>query len=153
MKYQKIKEIIKQCENDIENDVKELKFLQEIDFIDFFPKSDEHRKLLDKEATKIATLIDATPRGNFYVFNEPFKTKFGPIKIFKVRIFDETRLNWVAAPDFKVANYQEFYDYYKNDKRFKFVEKPNIYKGLEFKTEKSLVYILDEPTTEFYNIK
>ena len=40
---------------------------------------------------------------------------------------------------------------YKNDTRFKYIEKPT-YKGLEFKTDKSLIYFLDELTTDYYNI-
>ena len=44
------------------------------------------------------------------------------------------------------------HDLYKNDERFKYIEKPT-YKGLEFKTDKSLIYFLDELTTDYYNIK
>ena len=107
-KYKTIKEIITQCEVDIEEDIKCLEFIKCIDFIDIFPISDEHKALLDKEALGIATIIDKTERGNFYVFNEPIATRFGQIKICKIRKFDETRLNWVAAPDFATTNYDKF---------------------------------------------
>ena len=150
-KYETIKEIINQCEVDIEKDIKCLEFIKCIDFIDIFPISDEHKALLDKEALDIATIIDKTERGNFYVFNEPIATRFGQIKICKIRKFDETRLNWVAAPDFATTNYDKFLELYKNDARFKYIEKPT-YKGLEFKTDKSLIYFLDELTTDYYNI-
>ena len=150
-KYETIKEIINQCEVDIEEDIKCLEFIKCIDFIDIFPISDEHKALLDKEVLDIATIIDKTERGNFYVFNEPIATRFGQIKICKIRKFDETRLNWVAAPDFATTNYDKFLELYKNDARFKYIEKPT-YKGLEFKTDKSLIYFLDELTTDYYNI-
>ena len=109
-------------------------------------------EVLNKENLDIATIIDKTERGNFYVFNEPIATRFGQIKICKIRKFDETRLNWVSAPDFATTNYDKFFDLYKNDERFKYIEKPT-YKGLEFKTDKSLIYFLDELTTDYYNIK
>ena len=47
-KYETIKEIINQCEVDIEKDIKCLEFIKRIDFIDIFPISDEHKALLDK---------------------------------------------------------------------------------------------------------
>ncbi len=151
IKYKNILQIVKQCEKDIEQDIKSLKFIKCIDFIDIFPVSEEHKILLDKEASEISTIIEETERGNFYSLNKPITTKFGSIKIFKIRKFDETRLQWVAAPDFETTEYNEFCELYMNDGRFKYIEKPT-YKGLEFKTEKSLVYFLDELTTDYYNI-
>ena len=129
-----------------------LNFIKCIDFIDVFPVSEEHKTILDSEALKIATIIEKSNRGNFYLLNEPIKTKFGEVKIFKVRIFDKTRMNWVAAPDFATTDYNKFFELYKNDERFNYIEKPT-YKGLEFKTHSSLIYFLDELTTDYYNIK
>ena len=151
-KYKTIKEIIFQCEKDIEKDIKSLEFIKCIDFIDIFPISEEHKTLLDKEALKMATIFDKTERGNFYVFNNPIPTSFGLLKVCKIRKFDESRLNWIAAPDFATTDYDKFFELYKNDTRFKYVEK-STYKGLEFKTNRSLIYFLDELTTEYYNIK
>jgi len=150
-KYKNIKEIINQCEIDIEEDIKSLKFIKCIDFIDIFPVSEEHKALLDKEALEMATIIDKTERGNFYVFNYPIETRFGQIKICKIRKFDKTRLKWVSAPDFATTDYDKFLELYKNDERFKYIEKTT-YKGLEFKTDKSLIYFLDELTTYYYKI-
>lgn len=151
-KYENINEIIKKCIEDISNDICSLQMVGQIDFLDIFPKSVEHKELLDNEAIKIANVIDKTERGNFYVFHKPIKTKYGELKIIKIRKFDETRLPWVAAPDFATTDYNNFLSKYKSDDRFKYIEKPT-YKGLEFKTDKSLIYFLDELTTHYYGIK
>lgn len=150
-KYKNIKEIIDQCMKDIEHDIKSLKFIKSIDFLDIFPISTKHKILLDNEALKIAKIIDETDRGNFYVLNTPIKTQFGLLKIFKIRNFDKTRLNWVAAPDFETTNYNKFFENYVDNEKFLYIKKPT-YKGLEFKTDKSLIYFLDELTTDYYKI-
>ena len=67
-------------------------------------------------------------------------------------MFDETRLDWDAAPDFLVNDYDKFFEEYKIDKRFQII-KNKTYKGLEFKIKKSVIYFLDELTTDFYNIE
>jgi len=151
-KFKNLNEIIKELEKTIEKDLNSLKFIKGIDFIDIFPVSEEHKICLDNEALKIAKIIEETNRGNFYLLNKPIQTKFGIVKIFKVRIFDETRINWIAAPDFATTDYDKFFELYKNDERFNYIEKPT-YKGLEFKTHSSLIYFLDELTTDYYNIK
>ena len=151
-KYDNINEIINECMEDVSNDIKSLEMVEKIDFLDIFPKSVEHKKLLDNEAVKIARVVDKTERGNFYVFHKPIKTKYGQLKIIKIRKFDETRLPWVAAPDFSTTDYNKFLSKYKNDDRFTYIERPT-YKGLEFKTNKSLIYFLDELTTDYYGVK
>ncbi len=151
MNYSNINSIIIGCLKDCEKDISTLKYVEGVDFIDIFPRSEEHKAMLDEEAKKIARVIEETERGNFYVFHKPIKTQFGMLKIIKVRKFDETRLPWLAAPDFRVTDYDIFFKTYKNDKRFNFVQKPT-YSGLEFKTQNSLIYFLDEPTTEYYNL-
>jgi len=152
MQYLTINEIINKCIEDITQDINSLQHINRIDFVDIFPRSVKHKSILDKEALKIAKLIEQTERGNFYVFNTPIFTKFGYLKIIKIRKFDETRLPWIAAPDFSMTDYNIFLKQYKNDKRFTYIERPT-YKGLEFKTKNSLIYFLDIPTTTYYNIK
>ena len=152
MQYPAINEIIIKCIDDISQDIMSLKYVDKIDFLDIFPRSLDHKTFLDEEALKIAKVIEKTDRGNFYVFNSPIPTKFGSLKIIKIRKFDETRLPWIAAPDFSMTDYNIFLNQYKNDKRFTYIERPT-YKGLEFKTKDSLIYFLDIPTTTYYNIK
>ena len=72
-----IEEIINKNLERIENDLKEINDIQNIDFIDLFPVSEEHKKLLDDEAMKIARIIKETERGNIYLLNTPLKTKYG----------------------------------------------------------------------------
>ena len=151
LKYHTIKEIINQCQKDIEEDIKSLMYIKGIDFLDIFPKTQEHKILLDEEALTIAKVVDRTERGNFYVFNKPITTKFGLLKIIKIRKFDTSRLNWVAAPDFATTDYEKFFEAYKDDERFTYIEKPD-YKGFELKTDKSLIYFLDELTTDYYKV-
>ena len=145
-------QIIQQCMDDIKNDIGSRSMIENIDFLDIFPKSEAHKNMLDKEAIKIAKIIDKTERGNFYVFNKPMQTVYGLLKIIKIIKYDETRIPWVAAPDFKTINYKKFLRKYKDDKRFTYIERPT-YKGLELKTKKSLIYFLDELTTDYYRIK
>lgn len=152
MEYKNIIETIEECLSNITFDLSSLKYVTSLDFVDIFPKSDEHKELLDKEALKIAKVIESTNRGNFYLFNTPLKTKYGDLKIFKIRKYDETRLNYPAAPDFNMTDYNTFLKYYINDDRFTYIKRPT-YCGLEFKTKDSLIYFLDVPTTTYFNIK
>ena len=152
MRYLTINEIINKTINLISDDVSRLNGVTTIDFLDIFPRSEDHKKMLDTEALNLGYIIEETSRGNFYVFHSPIKTKFGELKIIKIRIYDETRLPWLGAPDFNVSNYDLFKNIYINDERFTYIEKPT-YKGLEFKTKYSLIYFLDEPTTIFYKLR
>lgn len=152
MGYQNICEIINDTIIKLKIDIKELSGVTTIDFLDIFPRSEEHKKILDKEALLLGKIIDKTERGNFYVFNTPIKTSFGDLQIIKIRKFDETRLPWLSAPDFNVEDYNKFINKYKNDKRFTYIDKPT-YKGLEFKTKNNLIYFLDEPTTVYYGLR
>ncbi len=152
MDYLNIEQIIYKCINDITSDLSSLEGIKSIDFLDIFPRSEAHKIFLDAEANKIANIIEKTERGNFYVFHKPVNTKFGELKVIKIRKFDNTRLNWIAAPDFSMEDYNKFLNRYINDNRFIYIEKPT-YKGLEFKTKNSLIYFLDIPTTTYYNIK
>ena len=55
-----IKEIINQNLARIEKDLLEIKDIRGIDFIDIFPKSEEHKNQLDDEISKISLLVKAT---------------------------------------------------------------------------------------------
>ena len=57
-----IKEIINQNLTRIEKDLLEIEDLECIDFIDIFPKSEEHRNQLDEEISKISLLVQKTER-------------------------------------------------------------------------------------------
>lgn len=61
-----IEEIVKYNLDRIKNDLYEIEGIGAIDFIDIFPKSEEHRKQLDGEAGKLSKLIKETERGNIY---------------------------------------------------------------------------------------
>ena len=152
MRYKTIYEIVNDSLKKIAQDFNTLEGVTTIDFLDIFPRSEEHKRLLDEEALILGKIIDKTERGDFYVLNTPIKTAFGDLLIIKIRKFDETRLPWLSAPDFNVDNYDEFVKKYQTDNRFTYIEKPT-YKGLEFKTKNSLVYFLDEPTTIYYGLK
>jgi len=62
-----IEKIINKNLERIENDLKEINDIQNIDFIDLFPVSEEHRKSLDKEAIRVGKIIKETERGNVYL--------------------------------------------------------------------------------------
>ena len=109
----------------IEDDLKEIDDIQKIDFIDLFPISEEHKEMLDNEAKNISKIIKETERGNVYLLNNPIKTKYGNLSLFKVRFFDETRLNWEAAADFVVSDRKVLENKVGKDSRFKYISRPD----------------------------
>lgn len=146
-----LEEIIEKNQNRIENDLKEIEGLLNIDFIDIFPKSEEHKKKLDNEISKISKLIDSTEKGNFYLLNHPIETKWGKLKFLKVRFFDESRLDYEAAPDFEVKDWNKLKQKLAIDKRFSYISRPN-WEAIEFKTKNSLIYFLNPLVTKVYGI-
>lgn len=147
-----LEDIIKKNQSRIEEDIKQIERIQQIDFIDIFPKSEEHRKMLDEEVSKISKLIDSTEKGNFYLLNNPIETKWGLLKFLKIRFFDESRLKYEAAPDFAVEDWNKLKQQVEIDKRFSFISRPN-WDAIEFKTENSLVYFLNPLVTSIYGIE
>ena len=144
-----IEEIINKSLKRIEKDIKEIPDIINIDFIDIFPTSEEHKKELDKEAIKNGKLVKKTERGNIYLLNNPIKTIYGELSLIKVRFFDETRLNWEAAADFALKDRKPLEDKVGKDPRFKYIERPE-WDAIEFKTEDTLVYFLLPLASEVY---
>ncbi len=144
-----IEEIIEKNLKRIENDLPEINDIQNIDFIDLFPVTEEHRKLLDKEAIKVGKIIKETERGNVYLLNTPLKTKYGKLSLFKVRFYDETRLNWEAAADFVVKDRKILEDKVGKDRRYKFIVRPD-WDAIEFRTKDTLIYFLNPLASEVY---
>ncbi|MCI8587675.1 MAG: hypothetical protein HFJ49_03580 [Clostridia bacterium] len=144
-----LQEIINKNLSRIEKDLLEIKGLQNIDFIDIFPTSEEHRVELDKEASKISKLLKKTERGNIYLLNQPVKTNYGELKYLKIRYFDETRLNWEAAADFVVKDRNVLMNKVGKDKRYSYIKRPE-WDAIEFKTENTLIYFLNPLASEVY---
>lgn len=147
-----LEEIIKQNEKRISEDIKCIPGIIRIDFIDIFPISEEHRKQLDEEVSKISKLIDSTEKGNFYLLNTPINTKWGELKFLKVRFFDESRLNYEAAPDFEVENWDELKNFSQMNEKFSFIERPN-WNAVEYKTDNCLAYFLNPLVSKVYHIE
>ncbi len=147
-----LQEIINKNLNRIEKDLLQIKGLQTIDFLDIFPKSEEHRILLDKEISKLAILIEKTERGNVYALNNPIETKYGKLIYIKIRIFDETRLNWEAAADFVVKDRKILMEKVGKDTRFSYIKREK-WDAVEFKTDNTLVYFLNPLASEVYGKK
>lgn len=133
----------------IEADLKEFDDIQKIDFIDLFPISEDHKEMLDNEAKNISKIIKETERGNVYLLNNPIKTKYGNLSLFKVRFFDETRLNWEAAADFVVGDRKVLENKVGKDSRFKYISRPD-WDAVEFKTEDTLIYFLNPLASDVY---
>lgn len=145
-------EIIEKNLKRIELDLKEIEGLKNIDFIDIFPTSEEHKVQLDEEIKKISILLKETERGNVYLLDEPIKTRYGDLRYIKIRFFDESRLNWEAAADFVVEDRSKLLDKIKTDNRYKYIERPD-WNAVEFKTENTLVYFLKPLASEVYKRK
>lgn len=144
-----LEEIVNKNLNRIEKDLLEINDLQRIDFLDIFPKSEEHRRLLDDEISKIAMLLEKTERGNVYALNKPIETKYGKLTYIKIRIFDETRLNWEAATDFVVKDRNILMENVGKDMRFSYIKREK-WDAVEFKTDNTLVYFLNPLASEVY---
>ena len=147
-----LQEIIEKNLKRIEKDLLEIDGLQSIDFIDIFPKSEEHRIRLDDEVSKISKLLLKTERGNVYLLYSPIKTKYGDLKYLKIRYFDETRLNWEAAADFVVKDRNVLIDKVDKDKRYSHIKRPE-WDAVEFKTDNTLIYFLNPLASEVYGKK
>ncbi|MDR0978387.1 MAG: hypothetical protein LBL91_00295 [Lachnospiraceae bacterium] len=147
-----IEEIIRINEKRILKDIDEIDGIKFIDFIDIFPVSEEHKELLDNEAKEIAKIIDKTEKGTFYLLNNGINTKWGKLRFIKIRFFDKTRLNWEAAPDFAVENWEELSSKIKTDNRFSLYKRKE-WDAIEYKTDNLLVYFLNPLVTSVYNIK
>lgn len=136
----------------IENDLKEIDGLKCIDFIDIFPKSEEHKLTLDEEMAKISHVLEKTDRGIVYSLNEPFLTKYGKLSCVKIRYFDESRLHWEAACDFVVEDRQVLLDKVGKDTRFSYIKRER-WDAVEFKTENTLIYFLQPLASKVYSKK
>lgn len=145
-----VDEIVEHNLTRIAQDLKEIPGLISIDFMDIFPASEEHRKALDEEMKTRAVVLQVTERGNIYALHIPLDTPYGKLKYFKVRFFDESRLNWEAAADFKVRNRQLLLDKVGQDDRFSYIERPD-WTAVEFKTTDTLVYFLEPLASEVYD--
>lgn len=143
------KEIIEKNLDRIKKDLYEIEGLQNIDFIDIFPTSEDHRVELDNEVIKISRLLKKTERGNIYLLNQPIKTNYGELKYLKIRYFDETRLNWEAAADFVVKDRNILMNKVGKDKRYSYIKRPE-WDAIEFKTENTLIYFLNPLASEVY---
>ena len=136
-----LKEIIKQNLSRIESDLTEIDDIEYIDFIDIFPRSEEHKIELENEISKISLLVQKTERGNVYLLNNPIKTKYGMLRYIKIRIFDESRLNWEAAADFIVKDRAVLMKKVGKDKRFSYIEREE-WNAIEFKTNNQACFKL-----------
>jgi len=144
-----LQEIINKNLSRIEKELLEIEGIQNIDFIDIFPTSEEHRVELDRETSKISKLLKETERGNIYLLNQPVKTNYGELKYLKIRYFDETRLNWEAAADFVVKDRNVLMNKVGKDKRYSYIKRPE-WDAIEFKTENTLIYFLNPLASEVY---
>ena len=64
-----IEDIIARTLRRMERDLSEIKNIRRIDFVDLFPTSESHRKMLDEEAMRKGKIIEETERGNVYLLN------------------------------------------------------------------------------------
>lgn len=147
--FGQIKKIISEIVDEADSIIKEKideNFL--IDFVDIFPKSEKEKGQLTKEIEKIGKEILQTETGKIYRLSEPIITKFGPLSLIKIRIFDAGRTQR-GAPDFKVKDYANFKHKYLADNSFKLIVR-NDYEMLELRKEgrNVLIYFPDKTLSE-----
>ncbi len=145
---EKIEKIVELCKEDISKFAE----IQSMDYVDIFPTSKQERIDLNNEASTLGKVIETTSRGNTYRLYSPIQTILGIIEIIKIRKFDETRLHWLGAGDFVVADFEKFKEKYKDYQNCKYVEVEN-YNAIEIKTPNTLGYVMDIPTSIYYKDK
>lgn len=145
-------DIIEKNLNRIEQDLQEIEGLKNIDFIDIFPTSEEHKLQLEDEMNSIANLEIKTERGNIYTLTKSLDTKYGKLKWIKIRYFDESRLDWEAAADFVVDDRNILLNKVGKDKKFTYIKRDE-WDAVEFKTDNTLIYFLNPLASEVYSKK
>ena len=147
-----IETIIHKIADLCKNDIKSFPEIKCMDYVDIFPRNEEDRLLLNDAAIKIGNIIEKNERGTTYRLNKAILTELGNVELFKIRKFDETRLPWLGAGDFVVNDFDKFKNKYQNAKNCKYVEAPT-YNAIEIKTDNTLAYVMDIPTSEYYKTK
>ena len=147
-----LKNIIHKIVDLCKDDIKSFPEIECMDFVDIFPRSEENRVALNDEAVKLGNIIEKNERGTTYRLNEPISTELGKLELLKVRKFDETRLPWLGAGDFIVHDFDKFKNKYQNAKNCKYVEAPT-FNAIEIKTKNTLAYVMDIPTSEYYETR
>jgi len=99
--------------------IKSINFIEQtIDFFDIFPKNEEDKKILEKEASNYAITLKKSPRGNFYKFITPIQTPFGDLYFFKIRWFDNSKVLFDGAADFVITDFDKFKKTYSQNNFF-----------------------------------
>jgi hypothetical protein len=78
-----------------------------INYSAIFCQSDEEYERFVSEASQMGVVVDDTPTGPLYKFNEPFETSAGLLWLLKVRRPDPARFQRGDA-DFTLINYDSF---------------------------------------------
>ncbi|MBE5736085.1 MAG: hypothetical protein E7356_01835 [Clostridiales bacterium] len=146
-----IENIVKSVATKSKKDISIFKEIKQMDFVDIFPRSEVERIKLNNEAIKLGVVIEKTDRGVVYKLNNPIKTILGEILLVKIRKYDSSRLSWEGAGDFIVDDFEKFKEKHKDSPNCKFVV-GQTYIAIEIKTENSLSYVMDIPTSQFYKV-
>lgn len=141
----RISEILKLAESVIKEQIQEELIL---DYVDIFPKSEEERISLQEVLNKLGSEICKTKTGPTYLLSKPLPTKFGPLKLVRVRIYDKQKKQ-KGAPDFEVKNYKKFKEKYLKKQCFHLIERPK-YEMIELNVKNSnvLIYFPNETLSE-----
>ena len=146
-----IENIVKSVATKSKKDISIFKEIKQMDFVDIFPRSEVERIKLNNDAIKLGVVIEKTDRGVVYKLNNPIKTILGEILLVKIRKYDSSRLSWEGAGDFIVDDFEKFKEKHKDSPNCKFVV-GQTYTAIEIKTENSLSYVMDIPTSQFYKV-
>lgn len=84
-----------------------------------------------------------------YALNKPIETKYGKLTYIKIRIFDESRLNWEAVADFIVKDRNVLMKKVGSDPRFSYIKRTE-WDAIEFRTNDTLIYFLNPLASEVY---
>jgi len=97
----------------------------EINYSAIFCQNQEEWENFNNQMASLATIIDNTPTGPLYKFNEPVKTMAGNLLLLKIRKYDKDHPQRGDA-DFTIKNYELFKNKYLKDiNHFNIIKKPN----------------------------
>jgi len=99
--------------------------IMEINYSAIFCQNQEEWENFNNQMILLATIIDNTPTGPLYKFNEPVKTIIGDLQLLKIRKYNKDHSQRGDA-DFTTKNYESFKNKYLEDtNHFNVIKRPN----------------------------
>lgn len=144
-----IEEIVNENLKEYEEIIENIKLKKLLDCITVFSKDNKDYSFLNKEVSKMGTIIDKMDSGNLYFLKNKIKTKYGDLEFIKVRKPDKSYLNYRISVDFYLSNYYE----YKNSIKNPVIKNYETFELIQLKNKTTIINIVSVPAKEDYKLK